>query len=45
MLLGRDKLDFIEVIIPKTLINSYINHEEFISVNEKHLASVVRKIV
>ena len=32
MLLGKDKLNTIEVLISKALINSYISHEEFNSV-------------
>ena len=33
VLLGKDKLNTIEVIISKALINSCINHDEFVSVN------------
>ena len=33
MLLAKTNLNAIEVLICKALINSYINHEEFISVN------------
>ena len=33
MLLGKDKLNTIEIIISKTLIDSYISHDEFVSVN------------
>ena len=33
VLLGKDKLNTIEVRIPKDLINSYINLDEFVSVN------------
>ena len=33
MLLGKNKLDAIEVLISKALIDSYINHDEFVSVN------------
>ena len=33
MLLAKTNLNAIEVLIFKALINSYINHEEFISVN------------
>ena len=33
MLLGKNKLDAIEVLISKALIDSYINHGEFVSVN------------
>ena len=33
VLLAKTNLNAIEVLIFKALINSYINHEEFISVN------------
>ena len=33
VLLGKDKLNTVEVIISKALIDSYITHEEFVSVN------------
>ena len=33
MLLGKTKLDSTEVLISKALINSYIRHDEFLSVN------------
>ena len=33
MLLGKDKLNAIEVLISRTLINSYISYDEFDSVN------------
>ena len=33
MLLGKDKLNTIEVLISKALIDSYIIHDEFVSVN------------
>ena len=33
MLLGKDKLNTIEVLISKALIDSYISHDEFVSVN------------
>ena len=33
VLLGKDRLNTIEVLISKTLINSYISHDEFVSVN------------
>ena len=33
MLLGKDKLNTIEVLISKALIDSYISHEELVSVN------------
>ena len=32
MLLGKDKLNTIEVIISNVLIGSYTSHEEFVSV-------------
>ena len=34
MLLGKDKLNTIKVLISKTLIDSYISHDEFVSVND-----------
>ena len=33
VLLAKNKLNTIEVLISKVLINSYISHEEFVSVN------------
>ena len=33
VLLGKDKLDAIEVLISKALIDSYISHDEFVLVN------------
>ena len=33
MLLGKDKLNTIEVLISKTLLDSFINHYEFVSEN------------
>ena len=33
MLLGKDKLNTIEVLISKALIDSYISHDEFVSIN------------
>ena len=33
VLLGKDKLNIIEVLISKALIDSYISHDEFVSVN------------
>ena len=33
VLLGKDKLNTTEVLISKTLIDSYISHDEFVSVN------------
>ena len=33
VLLGKSKLDAIEVLISKSLIDSYISHDEFVSVN------------
>ena len=32
-MLGKDKLNINEVLISKALIDSFINHDEFISVN------------
>ena len=34
MLLRKGKLNIIEVMISKALIESYISHDEFISVND-----------
>ena len=31
--LGRDKLNTVEVLISKVLIDSYVTHDEFVSVN------------
>ena len=33
MLLGKDKLNAIEVLISQTLIDLYISHDGFVSVN------------
>ena len=33
LLLGKDKLNTIEVLITKALIDSYISHDEFVSIN------------
>ena len=33
MLLGKNKLNAIEVLISKALTDSYISHDEFVSVN------------
>ena len=33
MLQGKDKLSIIKVLISKALIDSYISHDEFVSVN------------
>ena len=33
VLLGKDRLNTIEVLISKALIDSYISHEKFVSVN------------
>ena len=33
VLLGKTKLDIIEVLISKALIDSFINHDKFVSVN------------
>ena len=35
VLLGKTKLCTIEVLISKALIDSYISHDEFVSVNNK----------
>ena len=32
-MLGKDKLNTIEVLVSKVLINSYISHDEFVSLN------------
>ena len=34
VLLGKGKINVIEVLISKSLINSYITHDEFVSVND-----------
>ena len=34
-MLGKDKLNTIEVLISKALIDSYISHEKFVSVNNE----------
>ena len=33
MLLGKDKLNTIEILISKSLNNSYVSHDEFVLVN------------
>ena len=33
MLLAIAKLDTFEILIPKSLINSYISHDEFVLIN------------
>ena len=33
VLLGMDKLSTIEVLISKSLVHSYISHDEFVSIN------------
>ena len=33
VLLGKDKVNSMEVLISKTLIDSYISHDEFVSIN------------
>ena len=33
MLLGKSKLDAIEVLISKALLDAYISHPDFVSVN------------
>ena len=34
MFLGIDKLSTIEVLISKSLVDSYISHDEFVSIND-----------
>ena len=34
MSLGKSKLDIIEVLVSKALVDSYISHDEFVSVND-----------
>ena len=34
VLLGKDKLNNIEILIPKALIDSYIIHDELVSINK-----------
>ena len=34
MLLGKDKLNPTEVLISKVLIDSYISHDKFVSIND-----------
>ena len=34
VLLGKSKLDIIEVLVSKALVDSYISHDEFVSVND-----------
>ena len=33
MLLGKDKLNTIKILISKASVDSYISHDEFVSVN------------
>ena len=33
LLLGKDKLNTIEILISKALIDSYISHDKFVSIN------------
>ena len=35
VLLGKDKINTFEVIISKSLINSYVSHNEFVLVNNE----------
>ena len=42
MLLGKTKLDVIEILISKAFINSYISHEEFVSVNNVNNENIIR---
>ena len=41
-MLGKDKLNIIKVLISKALIDSYISHEEFVSV--KHALKEYREM-
>ena len=57
MLLGKTKLDTIKVLISKGLVDSYISHDKFVSVNNilrqyngmkeeiKHLETSVEYII
>ena len=50
MLLRKDKLNAIEVLICKALINSYISHDKFVSVNNvlreyNEMKKEIKKIV
>ena len=42
MLLGKTKLDVIEILISKAFINSYISDEEFVSVNNVNNENTIR---
>ena len=42
MLLRKTKLDVIEILISKAFINSYISHEEFVSVNNVNNENTIR---
>ena len=42
VLLGKTKLDVIEILISKAFINSYISHEEFVSVNNVNNENTIR---
>ena len=44
MLLRKNNLNTIEFLISKTLIDSYISHEEFISVNDEKIMQWNKKI-
>ena len=50
MLLGKDKLNTIEVLTSKALIDSYISHDKFVSVNNvlreyNEMKEEIKKIV
>ena len=44
VLLRKNNLNTIEFLISKTLIDSYISHEEFISVNDEKIMQWNKKI-
>ena len=50
MLLGKDDINTIEVLISKALLNSYINCDEFVSVNNvlkehTYMKEEIRKVL
>ena len=47
MLFGKTKLDTIEVLISKSLINSHISHYEFVSLNNvlREYSEIKREII
>ena len=42
VLLGKDKLNAIEVLISKDLIDSYISHDKFVLVNERRNKKILK---